>query len=498
MRLKKIFLFLAVFAGLMHEGFAFSPLGPFKDWQTAALGYRYNAQIGGPMQPFEAYRWNVPVITYAFDSTFIRYFGTNGIYEVEKAIKLLQDLPPMDQIQVITNNNPFGPPTFDFVVTTPEGSTDIVPKQPYGFNQTAADLGLFDLKSQALALIVEELGLTTPVFNTWGLRGRTVGPGALTNYGIIIQNYDPVTLRPSTNVNDINWGYQIFDPAIPGVADAVENALSPDFLLNYPVAENLPFSGYFYERLSYDDVGGFRYIYNTNTTVVETLLNTGSTVVQRGSGAGIGSSPWTIVLGPTNVGTNGFSFTNLVNPSNVVDQVLRPGINKLNFFRVEYDSLIGQTFRAVTNFYTDTYISNATVLHQPLQRIIRQPDILFTAEDLGLLPASVFPVFTARTGTAGWVNNSALNSHGGANVYGPGIITPPVVIRFTDLLPFYFNSNPAFLGGDLPTEASQTFEGSWGSYDASTNAVVIYPDYMGITIDTIRTVLTNKATVIRF
>ena len=330
MRLKLTILFLVFSLGLLPCATSFSPLGPFKDWQTAPLGYRYNAQIGGPMLLFEAYRWNVPVITYAFDSTFIRYFGTNGINEVEKAIKLLQDLPAVDQIQVVTNSNPFGPATFDFLVDNGEGGLDVVPKQPYGFNQTAADLSLFDLKSEALALVVEELGLTTPVFNTWGLRGRTTPRPGVTNYGIIIQNFDPVTLKPSTNVNDINWGYEIFDPAIPGVADAVEVPLSPDFLLNYPVAENLPFSGYFYERLSYDDVGGLRFLYSTNNIVTETLLNTGSTVVQRGSGT-LGSSPWSIVFGPTNVGTNTFSFTNLFNPSNVVDQVLRPGIGKFNF-----------------------------------------------------------------------------------------------------------------------------------------------------------------------
>src|SRR4051795_3193050 len=100
------------------------------------------------MLAFEAYRWNVPVITYAFDSTFIRYFGTNGMAEVEKSIKLLQDLPPVDQITGITNPPAFpgNPPTYDLIITN-NGVPEVVPKTPYGFNQTAADLGLWDLKT---------------------------------------------------------------------------------------------------------------------------------------------------------------------------------------------------------------------------------------------------------------------------------------------------------------------------------------------------------------
>src|SRR5438128_3771186 len=137
MRLKLTILFLAFSLGLLPKASSFSPIGPFKDWQTAGLGYRYDFQVGGPMLLFEAYRWNVPVITYAFDSTFIRYFGTNGIAEVEKAIKLLQDFPPVDQVTGITNNNaPFGPPTYDLVVTN-NGVPEIVPKSAVGFNQLA-------------------------------------------------------------------------------------------------------------------------------------------------------------------------------------------------------------------------------------------------------------------------------------------------------------------------------------------------------------------------
>src|SRR5438874_2563715 len=98
MRIKSKLLILLLMVGVMQTGWCFTPLGPFKPWQVPRIGYRLPGQIGGPMLAIEAYRWNVPVITYAFDSTFVRYFGTNGINAVRDAIKMFQDLPPVDSI----------------------------------------------------------------------------------------------------------------------------------------------------------------------------------------------------------------------------------------------------------------------------------------------------------------------------------------------------------------------------------------------------------------
>jgi hypothetical protein len=180
--------------------------------------------------------------------------------------------------------------------------------------------------------------------------------------------------------------------------------------------------------------------------------------------------------------------------SNVVNAALRPGIGEINFYRVEYDSLLGQNFVAVTNFYTDRYVSNSVLVRQPLQRVIIQPDIVFTAEDLGVV--GVAPVFVSRTSTANWSNNAQLNSGAGANVYGPGIINPRIVIAFTDLLPYFINFTPTFLDTP-PTQATHIAEGVWGSFDSSTNAPVVYPIFMNFDLQTIRSVLTNKTTIIR-
>src|ERR1035441_4035821 len=68
---------------------AFSLLGPYADWMTPALNYRLPGDIGGPMNIGEGYRWNVPVVTYAFDQSFLDYFGSNGAAAVERAIQML-------------------------------------------------------------------------------------------------------------------------------------------------------------------------------------------------------------------------------------------------------------------------------------------------------------------------------------------------------------------------------------------------------------------------
>jgi len=46
----------------------------------------------------ESYRWNIPIITYGFDSEFVEYFGQVGVAEIEKAIAILNALPPASKM----------------------------------------------------------------------------------------------------------------------------------------------------------------------------------------------------------------------------------------------------------------------------------------------------------------------------------------------------------------------------------------------------------------
>ena len=67
-------------------------------------------------------------------------------------------------------------------------------------------------------------------------------------------------------------------------------------------------------------------------------------------------------------------------PVNTV--ALRQGIKKVAFIREDYDSLLGQFFYPVTNYYTLTAITNNTLRPEKIQRVVNQPDILFSAVDL--------------------------------------------------------------------------------------------------------------------
>src|SRR6185312_3671005 len=120
---------------------AFSLLGPYSNW-AQSIGFRGPVDIGGPMNLNEEYRWNVPTVTYAFDKSFIDYFGSNGVAAVESAIQILNDLPAASDI--VPSN--FPPDTRQL-------------------NLAAQAQNVYDLKSVALALLVEHMGLGQPVRN---------------------------------------------------------------------------------------------------------------------------------------------------------------------------------------------------------------------------------------------------------------------------------------------------------------------------------------------
>ena len=83
----------------------------------------------------DGYRWNVPVVTYGFDQSFLDFFGSNGVAAVEGAIQVLNDLPPASTLVIS------------------DYSTNAT-----GVNDQAQAQSLVDLKSAALYLIVEHLG----------------------------------------------------------------------------------------------------------------------------------------------------------------------------------------------------------------------------------------------------------------------------------------------------------------------------------------------------
>lgn len=452
-----MFLALAI-AGAVNSASAFSLLGPFDTWQIAAINYNpVGNDIGGPMNLGEEYRWNVKTITYGFDSSFMNYFGAQGTAAVMQAIAILNNLPAMSQL-----------------------STNLVefPLDTRRQNYQASALGLNDLKSTALSLLLEEMGLASPERYVWTLRSRLVFSNpSYTNYVVIKRNFDPITLTPSSYVNGTLYSYYIYEYTLfPSghATDAREFRIDPlAFTFTAVVSAADGYwggglnAGDYFTGLTRDDVGGLRYLYGSSgrwaNYNVENLIP-GTTGSGSTSSSG-GGSPWTPVGGGG--GGTGTGVTNAV-----VDLAVRLGVDKIIFVYGKNDSTYGN-FLTVTNTYTDTYVVDSSLQTQTTQRILTQPDILFAAADLGIYVDGT-PILATRS--ANWVNNNLLN--GQSTLAGPGQINPEVVITFSSLGPFIMNLNPYFNDEADPDNMDYRNYpwGIWGSFDGTTNPPVIYPN----------------------
>jgi hypothetical protein len=376
----------------------------------------------------EEYRWNVPVVTYAFDQSFLEYFGSNGVAAVEQAIGVVNELPPASSIDL--TNFPLGSRLF---------------------NQLAGAENQYDLKTATLGLMLEQMGLADPIRYVFALRRfdwnyfcpsgglwfmdeLSWPPGTIPEY-VLERGFAPETLIPSPWVNGVLFSayIHVYGVVYSSVeqADAVE--IPVDVWANttpfVPVAGAGCPPGVYCQGLTLDDAGGLRYLLASNNINYEVLLPD-----VRGAG------------------TNTASFVN---------GALRPGIEKLTFIRQDYDSTLGRT-TPVTNEFTDTYFTNGIARHQQVQRVITQPDFLFCATNIG----EHYPwvPMTVRTGTTNWWNSAQLT---GSTNNGPGVIRPPVRIAF--------NKNALYVGTSDAYSDSYTGSISWASFDGTTNAPVAYP-----------------------
>ncbi len=448
----------------MTQAFGFTLLGsPLAPWQTPRLGYDLNAPFfGGPVNLGEEYRWNVPVVYYGFSSEFLNYFGQRGVDDVEKAIKFLNDLPPMSQL------NP-----------------DDYPLASQRVNHRAQALGLYDLKSYTLSVMLNQMGICDPTRFVFTLRNRFTFPTS-TNYHVIKRNFDPITWQHSSFINGQLWTYNIiFDGPVNSLA--FTQPVDPLALLGFinapvtsAIGNDLLLVGGFWTGLTRDDVGGLKYIYDGASIYSRNIENPPPNAFsQFGAVAGGGGSPWGI---PPPTVTNGVpGLTN-----NFISTALRPGIDKVLYQRVNYDSVLG-FFEPFTNSWTDTIITNnCQRLTQTLQRPVTVPDIIFDAADLqGPDVPPIWDNFVIAQETfLVWANNSAINgvndTGGTRSDLGPGVIQPggngagttpaAFILTFNSVGPLYDNQFPGFL-----SEANAGRHILWGSFDGSTNEPVVYP-----------------------
>jgi hypothetical protein len=268
-RLLQVFALLLV-AVAARPVMGFSLAGPLggdpggEAWQTVDIGYGLAGDIVAPKNLGEEYRWNIPVITYGFDPTFINYFGTNGIAAVEAAIAVYNSLPDVSTLSQTLNEYPLKDPATG-ANTTFRDSRRV--------NYTASALNLLDIKTMTMGVIAEELGLISPERFTWTLRARAlVGALPVTNYFVIMRNFDPVTYTPSRYVNGNRLTYNIVEIDNPFRSYPLEFPADPESALyGFASVANLSSGneetgifplGVFYNYLTRDDIGGLRYIYD--------------------------------------------------------------------------------------------------------------------------------------------------------------------------------------------------------------------------------------------
>jgi large repetitive protein len=310
---KKISWILLLAFGL-QTSWAFSLLGPISlgdAWQVETIGFNpitaidgnsvvdfVDQNTDGPKNIGEEYRRNTPVIYYAEDANFLNYFGPQGSAAVDQAFVIIN--------ASLTNNSLASLDGYSPALTE-------FPLNSESVNYQAFAVGLLDLKSETMALAIEQLGLADSVRYTWILHNRyhdatSIPCPSHEFYEVTMRNFDltanpPVLTPPYVNgtsyspyVNGTLFTYLIEEicanpPAGP-LADAAEQTADP-LAINPPVSslQELPtFTGAFFTGLTRDDMAGLRFLLSTNTILYESPTP-GSVLVSSATTGGINYGP---------------------------------------------------------------------------------------------------------------------------------------------------------------------------------------------------------------
>lgn len=275
-------------------------------------------------------------------------------------------------------------------------------------------------------------------------------------YGNIITNsYSPKSVYRTQIVSP---GTSPFSPA--GSPPTLVTNTSKLITLNSP-------SGSFYVLPT--NLCAIKILFTLYTNVVATtnlIFSTSGT-----NSTGTGSNDTYTVSTITYFTNNWLVYLPVTCPADTIG--LRGGVERIQFKRRDFDSLIGTFWQPVTTNYTLMELTNNALRPQAIQRTVTQPDFLFIARDQA----------GGNTFNGTIIRNINFNQAFTNGLAGPGTITTPTTFEFNKIGDSYWNlfdfniSSSSWLSPYFISDESAQIQGLvWASFDGTTNAPVVYPN----------------------
>ena len=185
--------------------------------------------------------------------------------------------------------------------------------------------------------------------------------------------------------------------------------------------------GIYYLGLTYDDMGGLKYLYNPNNFAYEALDPSAFV-------SSFTTSPWEGVSATNAVGTTGAAggTGTVTTTSNFVG--LLGGVEKITFVKLPTDSLQGGGFTPRTFSYSVPWLTNGGVRNLQITRTVAVPDIVFSAGNLVQNNTGTVPIqYFSYVRSINFINSPA--NINGTGIVLPSVIAPQETITFNEITP---------------------------------------------------------------
>jgi hypothetical protein len=265
----------------LQSAWAFVPGGPIGNagdsWQTKEINYNaVGGELLAPKNIGEEYRRVTPVMFYAADQSFLDFFGYEGLTNIDGAFGYMNQ---------VTNVSSYSADLSEWPLAAEQ------------FNYTAQTLGLTDLRSMTLGIMVEQMGLASPDRYVWTLHDRYLPPRgkcpADELYLIIQRNLDVINtplnqVQYSSYINSTLYTFNLYENCTgPNpLAYTVSHSVDPFASTYTAIASTFDGlfgsslnTGGFFAGLTRDDVAGLRYLLSSNNINYEATALSGGVLL---------------------------------------------------------------------------------------------------------------------------------------------------------------------------------------------------------------------------